>query len=67
MAIQKDNDWANAISLRIVDELPLKDDFPQDSELLRSVLQRLFSENQWATEKLIGTGLIEQDYFEPLN
>ncbi len=67
MALQKDNDWANAIALRIVDELTLKDDFPHDSELLRSILQKLFSENQWATKKLIGTGLIEKDYFEHLN
>ena len=65
--MQNTYNWAQAISLRIVDEHPLKDEFPKDSETLRTVLEKLFLENEWAVKKLIGTGLIEENYFEPLN
>ena len=60
-------DWAKAISLRIVDEHSLKDDFPEDTDLLRLVLEKLLLQNEWAVKKLIGTGIIEENYFEPLN
>lgn len=59
--------WAKAIAIRIVDEHPIKFDFPEDSELLESVLEKLFSENPWGVKKLIGTGVIEEDYFDSLS
>lgn len=59
--------WANAIALRITDELTIKDDFPEDIDMLRNVLEKLFSTNKWAIKKVIGTGIIEEDYFEKLN
>lgn len=67
MDLQKNCDWARAIAIRITDEHPIKTDFPEDSDMLRYVLEKLFSENEWAVKKLIGTGLIEEDYFEPLD
>lgn len=59
--------WAQAIALRITDELHTKEEFPEDVDMLRKILERLFSENEWAVKKLIGTGIIEEDYFELLN
>lgn len=61
------NDWANAIALRITDELSTKNDFPEDVDILRNVLEKLFAENEWAIEKVVGTGIIEDNYFEKLN
>ena len=59
-------DWANAIALRITDELTIKNDFPEDIEILQGVLRKLFSQNVWAIKEEIGTGIIEEDYFEIL-
>ncbi len=66
MQIITNSDWANAIALRIADEWDGKKDFPEDAVLLEDVLADLFSKAPIACEKLIGTGIIEEDYFEPL-
>lgn len=60
-------DWSKAIARRITDELPLQEDSPEDAALLQKILENLFSKNSWAVNKLIGTGIIEEDYFEPLH
>ncbi len=62
-----DADWAEAIALRISDEWSGKSDFPEDAESLRNVLARLFIAHPLSMIELIGTGIIEEDYFEPLN
>lgn len=62
-----DADWAAAIALRITDEWSGKSDFPEDSNLLCGVLTRLFIAHTFSMKKLIGTGIIEEDYFEPLD
>jgi hypothetical protein len=56
-------DWAKAIAERICDESDLKQNFPEDAELLSETLTTLLSQNPWAVDKLIGTGIIEADYF----
>jgi hypothetical protein len=57
------NAWAQAIAIRIADEWSGKIDFPDDKELLTSVLRRCFQNSPSICEELIGTGIIEEDYF----
>ena len=59
-------DWAEAIATRIADEWSGKGDFPDDAERLRVVLMELFAASPESVAKLVGTGIIEEDYFEPL-
>ena len=59
--------FAKAISIRIADEWNGASDFPEDAELLCEVLDKLLTENPEGCKKLIGTGIIEEDYFEPLS
>jgi len=59
-------DWAQAISLRLSDEWDGKTEWPDDAELLRKILCRLFRNNPKECQALIGTGIIEENYFEPL-
>jgi hypothetical protein len=66
MILQKQN-WSKVIALRITDELEIKGEFPEDVEKLRDILEKLFAENKWAVKELIGTGIIEDDYFEKLS
>lgn len=58
--------FANAIAIRIADEWSGKEDFPEDAALLEEILIRLFSQNLDECRKLIGTGIIEEDYFDEL-
>jgi hypothetical protein len=60
-------DWAKAIAMRIVDEHTIKDGFPDQAQEIQTVFEKLFSENAWAVEALVGSGMIEEDYFDPLN
>ena len=56
--------WAEAVALRISDEWNGNDDFPEDAKLLKRILTKLFKENPGECKKLIGTGIIEEDYFD---
>jgi len=60
------SDWAKAIAIRISDEWSWRQDFPEDAGLLCEVIAKLLEENPQECSKLIGTGIIEEDYFEPL-
>ncbi len=62
-----DADWADAIALRISDEGSGKSNFPEDAGVLRNVLALLFTAHPHFMTKLIGTGIIEEDYFESIN
>jgi hypothetical protein len=55
--------WAEAISLRIADEWSGKEDFPDDAKLLQAVLEKLLKQSPSDCKRLIGTGIIEEDYF----
>jgi hypothetical protein len=59
--------WAAAISTRISDEWAGSQDFPQDVELLKNVLLKCFQSNSEEMVKLIGTGIIEKDFFKAHN
>ena len=57
-------DFAKAIALRIGDEWNGKKEFPEDSELLTEILESLLIAHPEQCKRLIGTGIIEEDYFE---
>jgi len=56
-------DFAHAIAIRISDEWDGAIDFPEDAELLCNVLEMLLIKNPDQCKKLIGTGIIEENYF----
>lgn len=55
--------WAEAIAARLSDEWEGSKDFPEDAKTLRNVLESLFLKHPSECWKLIGTGIIERDYF----
>lgn len=56
--------WIDAIAKRLADEWSGKVDFPEDALLLEKILRRAFLSSNGAYKKLIGTGVIEEDFFE---
>jgi len=61
------NQWAEAIALRISDEWSGKSDFPEDATLLKDVLTKGLKAVPSECQRLIGTGIIEETYFETLD
>jgi len=59
-------DFAAAIALRISDEWHGKSDFPEDASLMQEVLEKALTDNPEECKRLIGTGIIEEDYFEDI-
>ena len=60
------NDFAKAISARIADEWDGANDFPEDANLLQEILEKLLSSHPEQCRRLIGTGIIEEDYFDEI-
>lgn len=60
------NEWARAIAERVIDEWDGKSEFPQDAELLKDVLEKALSAVPKECMRLVGTGIIEESYFERL-
>jgi len=60
MSIKK---FAKAISYRLSDEWDGATYFPEDAHLLQKVLEKLLTDNPDECRKLIGTGIIEKNYF----
>jgi len=60
------NNWAHAIAGRIADEWANNEEFPQDADIIADVLTRLLTLHPEECQRLIGTGVIEEDYFEKL-
>lgn len=58
--------WSEAIALRLTDEWDGGDSFKEDAFLLKKVLTELLSKNPDKLFQLIGTGIIEESYFEDL-
>ena len=61
MSISK---FAKAISIRVTDEWGGAHDFPDDANLLQEILEKLFSLHPDECRQLIGTGIIEESYFD---
>ncbi|MBI5374837.1 MAG: hypothetical protein HZA77_05350 [Candidatus Schekmanbacteria bacterium] len=59
-----DSKWTDAIAERISDEWSGKSEFPEDAELLKTILRDLFLKSPESCTQLIGTGIIEENYFE---
>jgi len=58
------DDWAKAIALRISDEWSGGAEYPYSKGLLRVVLTEAFRRSPDLCVRIIGTGIIEDDYFE---
>ena len=56
--------WITAIAKRLADEWSGKTDFPEDALLLEKILCKSFLSSSGAYRELIGTGVIEEAYFE---
>lgn len=61
------NNWVKVIATRISDEWDGKSEFPEDAELLKEVLTKALSAVPDECMRLVGTGIIEESYFETLD
>lgn len=61
------NIWAAAIATRLSDEWDGKSEFPEDAELLKDVLAKVLSAFPEECMRLVGSGIIEESYFEALD
>lgn len=61
------NQWAEAIATRLSDEWDGKLAFQEDAKLLKEVLTKALSAMPDECMRLVGTGIIEESYFERLN
>ena len=61
------NIWAEAIATRLSDEWDGKSEFPEDAELIKEVLAKGLSAFPEECMRLVGTGIIEESYFEALD
>ena len=61
------SEWIKAIAERLSDEWGGKSEFPEDAELLKDVLTKALSASPDECMRLVGTGIIEEFYFELLN
>lgn len=57
--------WAHAIAVRLADEF--HSDFEEDRDTLEHALELSLNNSYESVLSLIGTGIIEQDYFESLD
>lgn len=60
-------EWARAIAQRLSDEWDGKLEFPEDVEILEDVLTKALSAVPEECMRLVGTGVIEETYFELLD
>ncbi len=61
------DEWAKAIARRLADEWDGKSRFPDDAALLEQVLTKALTAVPSECLRLVGTGIIEETYFEPLD
>ena len=59
-------EWAEAIATRLSDEWDGKSEFPEDTNLLKEVLAKALNAVPDECMRLVGTGIIEESYFDPL-
>jgi len=60
-------EWTAAIAGRLADEWDGKRDFPDDAALLQGVLEKALLASPTECMKLVGTGIIEESYFEDID
>jgi len=66
MNLLENKRWAEAIAMRIASEWELRDDWPEDAVLMEKTIAKLLTMHPEECEKLIGTGIIESDFFNDL-
>lgn len=59
------DEWAHAIAVRIADEW--HSDFAEDKDTLRQALEVTLKSSPESIKSLIGTGIIEKNYFNPID
>lgn len=64
---QSNNAWGRAIAERISDEWDGKSESPEDAELLKEVLTKALIAVPDECMRLVGTGIIEESYFDSLD
>ena len=64
MTSNEKSKWAHAIAERITDEWNRIKEFPQDALILKIHLGRMLLQDSHAVDRLIGTGVIESNYFD---
>jgi hypothetical protein len=57
--------WAKAIAVRVADEW--NSDFVEDRDILINALEVSLNKSLESIKSLIGTGVIEENYFEALD
>ncbi len=60
-------DWAEAIAIRLSDEWGGKSEFSEDADLLKDVLKKVLTAFPDECMRLVGTGIIEESYFDQLD
>jgi hypothetical protein len=60
-------EWAEAIAIRLSDEWDGKSEFSEDTDLLNDVLKKVLTAFPDECMRLVGTGIIEESYFDPLD
>jgi hypothetical protein len=60
-------EWAEAIAIRLSDEWDGKSEFSEDTDLLKDVLKKVLTAFPDECMRLVGTGIIEESYFDPLD
>ena len=58
--------WSEALSTRIIDEWDGSKAFTDDAETLKKLIKKALFQNPIFLKKLIGSGIIEEDYFDDL-
>lgn len=61
------NRWADAIAIRIADEWNGSKEFIEDAEMLKNLIKTSIQKNPCCLNKIIGTGIIEEDFFNELD
>ena len=61
------NRWADALAIRIADEWSGSKEFIEDATLLKDFIKTSIQKNPSFLNSIIGTGIIEENFFDELN
>ena len=61
------NRWADALAIRIADEWSGSKEFIEDATLLKDFIKTSIQKNPSFLNSIIGTGIIEENFFDELD
>ena len=61
------NRWADAVAIRIADEWSGSKEFIEDATLLKDFIKTSIQKNPSFLNSIIGTGIIEENFFDELD